>query len=49
MIISWVHGSVSLQKSDYENLPRLYREAYEKGIFQSPEICYKRKFPEFNK
>ena len=49
MITSWVHGSVSLQENDYKNLPRLHKEAYEKGIFQSPEICYKRKYPKFSK
>lgn len=31
----------------YKNLPRRHKEAYEKGIFQSPEVCYIQEFYEF--
>ena len=31
----------------YKNLPRLHKEAYEKGIFNSPEACYIQEFYEF--
>ena len=31
----------------YKNLPRLHKEAYEKGIFQSPDVCYIQEFYEF--
>lgn len=29
-----------IRKKIYKNLPRLHKEAYEKGIFQSPDVCY---------
>ncbi len=31
----------------YKNLPRLHKEAYEKGIFLSPEVCYIQEFYEY--
>ena len=31
----------------YKKLPELHQEAYEKGIFQSPEVCYIQEFIEF--
>ena len=45
---------ISLKKIDkkrrkrYKNLPKLHKEAYEKGIFQSPEVCYTQKFVEYS-
>ncbi|MBR5763112.1 MAG: hypothetical protein IKX93_00620 [Bacteroidaceae bacterium] len=33
----------------YKQLPVLHKNAYEKGIFQSPEPCYTREFVEWTK
>ena len=33
----------------YKGLPKLHKEAYEKGIFQTPEPCYTREFIEWTK
>ena len=37
-----------IRKKKYKNLPRLRKEAYEKGIFQSPEVCYIQDFLEWD-
>ena len=37
-----------IRKQIYKNLPKLRREAYEKGIFQFPEVCYIQEFSEVN-
>lgn len=36
-----------IRRKLYKNLPRLHKEAYEKGIFQSPEACYIQEFSEY--
>ena len=36
-----------IRRKLYKNLPRLHKEAYEKGIFQSPEACYTQEFIEY--
>lgn len=36
-----------IRRKIYKNLPRLHKEAYEKGIFQSPEACYTQEFFEY--
>lgn len=36
-----------IRRKIYKKLPKLHQEAYEKGIFQSPEICYIQEFIEF--
>ena len=36
-----------IRRKRYKNLPKLHQEAYEKGIFQSPEVCYIQEFVEF--
>jgi hypothetical protein len=33
----------------YKGLPKLHKEAYEKGLFQTPEPCYTREFIEWTK
>lgn len=38
-----------VRRKEYKKLTKLHKEAYRKGIFQSSEICYKRKFSEFSK
>ena len=38
-----------VRKKMYKELPKLHKEAYEKGIFQSPEPCYTRDFVEWTK
>ena len=35
------------RRKNYKNLPRLHKEAYEKGIFQSPYACYIQEFYEW--
>ena len=35
-----------IRRKIYKKLPRLHKEAYEKGIFQSPEVCYIQDFTE---
>ena len=37
------------RRKRFNNIPKLHKEAYDKGIFQSPDICYSRKFREFSK
>ena len=55
IMISWPHRCfMSLRKIDkerrkiYKNLPKLHNEAYEKGIFQSPEACYTQEYLEYS-
>lgn len=36
-----------IRRKRYKKLPKLHQEAYEKGIFQSPEVCYIQEFVEF--
>ena len=36
-----------IRRKIYKKLPRLHQEAYEKGIFQSPEVCYIQEFSEY--
>ena len=54
IMVSWPYRCfMSLRKINkerrklYKNLPRLHKEAYEKGIFQSPDVCYIQEFYEF--
>ncbi len=35
------------RRKKYKKLPKLHQEAYEKGIFQSPDVCYIQEFVEF--
>ncbi len=35
------------RKKRYDNLPKLHKEAFEKGIFKYPDICYTQKFIPF--
>ena len=37
-----------IRRKIYKNLPKLHKEAYEKGIFQSPEACYIQEFIEYS-
>ena len=55
IMIDWPHRCfMSLRKINkdrrkhYKNLPKLHKEAYEKGIFQSPEACYTQEFLEYS-
>ena len=36
-----------IRRKLYKNLPRLHKDAYEKGIFQSPDVCYIQEFSEY--
>lgn len=55
MMLDMIHDFASPKKVDkarrkrYNNIPNLHKEAYDKGIFQSPEACFSRKFREYSK
>lgn len=36
-----------IRRKMYKDLPKRHQEAYEKGIFQSPDVCYIQEFVEF--
>ena len=55
IMIYWPHRCfMSLRKINkdrrkhYKNLPKLHKEAYEKGIFQLPEACYTQEFLDYS-
>jgi hypothetical protein len=38
-----------LRKKRFKRLPRLHKKAFEKGIFKTPDACYKQEFIPYNK
>ena len=41
------HKVNKLRRKEYKKLPMLRKKAYEKGVFQSPEVCYTQGFAEY--